>query len=154
SIPPISSTIRSDPSRISSNDPELRVMNPLSSGRSPVRRSIRSACDGSMSANARPTVPWPSSPTRKTPSLELDVTGGQVLVGFAAHDHPGFAVSAEDHRGTRDAVVVVGQRITVSAGDSRGYHFTRGRVGQSHLAHDHISGLAVLAGDPAGLARA
>ena len=57
SIPPISSTIRSDRSRISSNDPELRVITPDSSGRSPVIRSIRGACWGSSVANADPTVP-------------------------------------------------------------------------------------------------
>ena len=57
SIPPISSTIRSERSRISSNEPERRVRTPDSSGRNPVRRSMRAACSGSSEANADPTVP-------------------------------------------------------------------------------------------------
>ena len=61
SIPPISSTIRSDPSRISSNDPERRVMTPLSSGRSPVVRSILAACSGSSAANADPRCRAPAA---------------------------------------------------------------------------------------------
>ncbi len=57
SRPPISSTMRSDPSRMSWKEPRLRVSTPDSSGRNPVMRAIRSACRGSRSANAPPTVP-------------------------------------------------------------------------------------------------
>ncbi len=93
SIPPISSTIRSEPSSRSSNEPRLRVSTPASSGRRPVSRSIRSACRGSSSAKAEPTVPWPSSPTRKTRSL--DVTVG------TSGPHREFRLTAK-RRGRRD----------------------------------------------------
>src|ERR1700742_1847665 len=104
---------------MSSNEPRLRVITPDSSGRSPVIRSIRSAWAGSSDANAEPTVPWPSTPTRNV-GLS-DVTGRQVVVGLAPHGHPGGALAAEDHRRPRHAVVVVGQRVAIGAGHRRNH---------------------------------
>ena len=112
SIPPISSTIRSEPSRISSKSPRERVSTPLISGRRPVMCAIASARSLSSCSNAAPTVPCPSSPT-------LYVSAMQVLEGLAAHDQPCLAVCAEHDRRPRDAVVVVGHRVHVGAGDRR-----------------------------------
>src|SRR4051794_39354214 len=109
-MPPISSTIRSAPARISSRSPRERVRTPLTSGFRPVTWAIWSARSCSSASNAAPTVPWPSRPT-------LYVSGMQVLESLAAHDQPRAAVGAEDDRGARHAVVVVGHRVDVGAGD-------------------------------------
>src|SRR5918992_703630 len=137
-MPPISSTIRSEPSSSSSKLPRERVRTPLISGRSPVIGTIESARSASSSANALPTVPWPSRPT-----LYVAVT--EVLVGLAPHDDAGVAARAEDHRRARNAVVVVGHRVPVGAGGGRDEHVPRPRVGQLDVAHQHVPGLAVLA---------
>ncbi len=63
SIPPITSTIRSELSRISSKLPRERVSTPPRTGRRPLKRSISPARSSSSVAKAPPTVPWPSSPT-------------------------------------------------------------------------------------------
>ena len=52
SMPPISSTIRSEPSSTSSKLPRERVRMPLISGRAPVMCAIASARSASSSANA------------------------------------------------------------------------------------------------------
>jgi len=65
STPPINSTISSAPARISAKSPRERVSTPLITGRRPLKRSISSARCSSSVANAPPTVPWPSSPTRR-----------------------------------------------------------------------------------------
>ena len=57
SMPPISSTIASEESRISSNDPRERVSTPAISGRRPAAAAIASARSASSAANADPTVP-------------------------------------------------------------------------------------------------
>ena len=64
SVPPISSTTRSEPARISSKSPSPRVSAPAISGRRPVAASTASARSASSSAKAAPTVPRPSSPMR------------------------------------------------------------------------------------------
>src|SRR3954470_13924417 len=110
STPPISSTTRSERSRMSSKSPRDRVKTPDSSGRSPVENSIESARSSSSVWSAPPTVPWPRSPTLNV------VTSRQVLVGLAAHDRARAAVLAEDHRRPGDRVVVVGHRMPVGAG--------------------------------------
>ncbi len=64
SIPPITSTSRSAPARISSKSPRVRVSTPLTTGLRPLKRSISAARSSSSTAKAEPTVPWPSRPTR------------------------------------------------------------------------------------------
>ena len=101
--------------------PRLRVSTPDSSGRSPVIRSIRSACAGSSSANAgadRAVAEQPDAErlARGPPAHRRDVPAHQVGVGLAAHDEARVAVAAEDHRRARHAVVVVGHRVAVGAG--------------------------------------
>src|SRR5215207_5752967 len=138
STPPITSTIRSEAARISSKSPRERVSTPASSGRSPVTGTIASARSSSSRANADPTVPWPSSPT-------LNVSGTQVLVGLAPHYAARVAARAEDHRRARHAVVVVGHRVSVGAGD-RGHDDVAGPgVGQVRVLDQDVAGLAVLA---------
>src|SRR3954449_11161224 len=141
-MPPISSTIRSERARISSKSPRDRVSTPLTSGRQPVMWAIASARSASSASNAAPTVPWPSRPT-------LYVSAMQVLVGLAPDDDARVAARAEDHRRPRDAVVVVGHRVPVRAGDRGHEHVTGPRVGQADVAHQHVAGLAVLADDRA-----
>src|SRR4051794_21084662 len=147
-MPPITSTTRSDRSRMSSKSPRERVSTPLISGRCPVAASIASARASSSSWNAPPTVPWPSRPTLK------DVTECEVLVALAAHDGPRVPVLAEDHRRARDAVVVVGHRVAVGAGGGHHQQVTGPGVVQLHVALQHVAGLAVLAGDRADRAAA
>src|SRR2546425_912335 len=115
----MTSTIRSERSRMSSKLPRPRVSTPDSSGRRPVIASTCAARASSSSANAEPTVPNPSSPTRKGSG---DVTGQQVLVGLAAHDDAGVAVLGEDDRRARHAVVVAGHRVAVGAGGGRDHY--------------------------------
>src|SRR5689334_18179334 len=141
-MPPISSTIRSELARISSKSPRERVSTPAICGLKPVMWAIASARSASSVSNAAPTVPWPSRPT-------LYVSGIQVLVGLAADDEPRLAVGAEHDGRARDAVVVVGHRVHVGAGDGRGEHVTRPRVRERRLADQHVAGLAVLADDGA-----
>src|SRR3954451_11945998 len=148
SMPPITSTIRCERSRMSSKSPRLRVSTPLISGRCPVAASIASARASSNSWNADPTVPWPSRPTLK------DVTEREVLVALAAHDGPRVPVLAEDHRRARDAVVVVGHRMAVGAGGGHDQQVAGLRVVQLDVPLQHVAGLAVLAGDRADRAAA
>src|SRR3954453_16946261 len=139
-MPPISSTTRSLFSRTPSNVPRERVSTPVISGRMPVIGTNASARSPSSAANAEPTVPCPSRPI-------LNVSGTQVLVGLAPHDDARVAPRAEDHRRSRDAVVVVRHRVAVGAGDGRDEHVAGPRIGQLDVAHQHIAGLAVLADD-------
>ena len=149
SIPPISSTIRSEPvqdlvERAAAAGQHARELGAQAGDRArsgrlrgaAARRTRRRPCRG------------PSSPTRKraAQSPSLDVPAHEVLVGLAAHDHARLAVAAEDHRRARDAVVVVGHRVAVGAGGGRDDHVARARVGQRRVADDHVAGLAVLAG--------
>src|SRR4051812_17790448 len=143
STPPISSTISCEPSRISAKSPSERVSTPLTRGRSPVVCSTQSARSSSSATNADPTVPWPRTPT-------LKVSAKEVLVGLAAHDQSGVAVTAEDHRRPGHAVVVVGHREAVRAGRGRDHHVTHARMGQLGVADDNVAGLAVLADQMAG----
>src|SRR4051812_15624056 len=122
----MTSTTRSALSSTSSNVPRERVRTPVSSGRSPVTCSTWSARSRRSSANAAPTVPWPSSPT-------LNVPGKQVLVGLAAHDGPRVAVLDEHHRRPRDAVVVVGHAVAVGAGRGRDDDVAHARVVEQDL---------------------
>src|SRR3954447_7509070 len=136
--------MRSEASRSASKSPRERVRTPASSGRSPVTGTIASARSESSRANAEPTVPWPSRPT-------LNVSATQVLVSLAPHDAARVAAGAEDHRRPRHAVVVVGHRVPVGAGD-RGHDDVAGpRVGQVRVLDEHVAGLAVLADERARL---
>src|SRR6201996_7408885 len=139
SVPPISSTIRSEPSRISSKSPSLRVRTPTSSGLRPVAASTASARASSKSAKAAPTLPRPSRPMRTgfgpsptstaspLAAATSDIAGGEVVEGLAADDQPGLAVAAEEHR-------------------RGGAAAARGRR-QHRVADDHVAGLAVHPGD-------
>src|SRR3954454_10553159 len=129
--------------RISSKSPCEVVSTPTISGRMPVRLMTPAARWGSSSANAAPTVPWPSSPMRKVSGI----SEGEVLVGLAAHYHPRLAIPAKDHRRARDAVVVVGHRVAVGAGDGGDEDVARLRVAQRRRLDEHVTGLAVLADD-------
>src|SRR5437763_8229082 len=121
-MPPSSSTIRSEPSRISAKLPRERVSTPVTSGRRPVIAATWSARSRTSASNAEPTVPWPSRPT-------LNVSAIQVLEGLPAHDEPRAPAGTEHHGGARDAVVVVGHRVDVGAGDRHGQDITGARVG-------------------------
>src|ERR1700722_562476 len=153
SIPPISSTSRSAPAMISSKLPRERVRMPLITGRWPLKRAISSARSSSSTANAAPTVPWPSRPTRNSgaspaPSEACslaDIACGQILVALAPDDDTRVAVLAEDHRRTRDAVVVVGHRVAVRTRGRGHDHVARPRIVKHRVAHDHVARLAVLA---------
>src|SRR4051794_21841005 len=142
SSPPINSTIRSLLARISPKSPRERVRTPLTSGRRPVTWAIWSARSRSSASNAAPTVPWPSRPT-------LYVSGMEVLERLAAHDQACAAVLAEDDRGARDAVVVVGHGVHVGARDGRDEDVARAGLAQARLADQHVARLAVLADDRA-----
>src|SRR3954452_5724383 len=146
-MPPISSTIRSASSRIAAKSPRERVSTPETSGRRPVIAATWSARSASSAAKADPTVPWPSSPTLN------DVSPMQVLEGLAPHHEPGAPAGAEDDRRARDAVVVVGHRVGVGAGDRHGEDVADPWIRQPRLADQHVAGLAVLAHDRAGRAR-
>src|SRR3954452_1737729 len=137
SMPPISSTTRSERSRMSSKSPRERVKTPDNSGRMPVENSIDSARSSSSEWNALPTVPWPSSPTLK------GVTSRQVLVGLAPHDNTRLAVAAEDHRRAGNRVVVVGHRVTVSPRRRNHQHVPGLRVRQLDVANQDVTRLAV-----------
>src|SRR4051794_24211849 len=140
SRPPISSTIRSERSRMSSKSPRERVSTPTISGRAPATGTIASARSASNASKAPPTVPWPSRPMRKS-----DIPGHQIVEGLAPHHHARLTAGAEDHGRAIEAVVVVGHRVTVGAGDGRDDHVTVLRVAQRGRAHQHVPGLAVLA---------
>src|SRR4051794_27511936 len=128
---------------MSSNSPRERVSTPEISGRIPVVDSIAPARASIRSCSAPPTVPWPSRPTLN------GVTCSQVLVAVATHYNAGVAITAEDHRRTRDAVVVVGHRVTVCPGGRR-YQYVAGPwVVEQHVLHQDVPRLAVLAGDRA-----
>src|SRR4051794_32975835 len=146
SMPPMTSTTRSERSRMSAKSPRERVSTPASSGRSPVACSTWGARSESRRANAPPTVPWPRRPTLN------DVPGGQVLVGLAADDDAGVAVAAEHHGWAREAVVVVGQRVTVGAGGRGDDEVAGPGVIEVGVGHDDVAGLAVLARHRAALA--
>src|SRR5215210_3344318 len=144
-IPPISSTIRSEPSRISSKEPRERVSTPEISGRAPAIGSIASARSASSASNAEPTVPWPSRPT-------LNVAGNQVLQRLAPHRDPRLATRADDHGRPRHAVVVVGERVAVGPRGRRDHDVAGPRLAQPHSPGDHVARLAMLAGEVAALA--
>src|SRR5579884_2258169 len=117
-MPPISSTSSSAPARISPKSPRLRVSTPLITGMRPLKRSISPARAASSDANAAPTVPWPSRPTRKAagePPALADIARREVLERLPPHHHPGVPVPAEDHRGPGDPVVVARHREAVGA---------------------------------------
>ena len=57
SIPPISSTTRSESARISAKSPRERVSTPEITGLRPLTRSISAARSSSSATNAEPTVP-------------------------------------------------------------------------------------------------
>src|SRR5437763_3235600 len=145
SMPPMSSTIRSLRSRMSSKSPRERVRTPDNSGRMPTEASIDPARSSSNLWNAPPTVPWPSSPTLNA------VTSRQVLVGLAPDDDARLAGGAEDDGRARDRVVVVRHRVAVGAGGRDDQHVARLRVVQHDVAHEDVAGLAVHPGDRAEL---
>src|SRR3954471_12887829 len=127
-MPPMSSTIRSLPWRISSKSPRERVSTPAISGRRPGVAATASARSFRRASNAAPTVPWPSRPT-------LNVSAMELLVGLAADDGARGAVLAEDHRRARLAVVGVGHGVAVGAGGGRDDDVAGARVGQPRVAH-------------------
>src|SRR5271165_2902566 len=152
SIPPISSTSRSESARIPSKLPLVRVSTPVITGVRPLKRSISPALSASSLANSEPTVPCPSRPTRNgvllaPPALgELgDIASGQLLEALAPDDHARVTAAAEDHGGAGDAVVVAGHRVCVGAGDGRYDHIARAWIGEQDVPRDHVAGLAVLA---------
>ena len=127
SIPPISSTIRSEPASSSAKlGPLERRITPETTGVSPVIRSTRGVCSDSSVTNEPPTVPAPEHPDPELTWFRAalpvprhggrgrrrlsgsDIPSGQVLVGLAAHDDARVTARGEDHRRARHAVVVVG----------------------------------------------
>src|SRR3954471_17349004 len=146
----MTSTTRSERSRMSSKAPRLRVSTPLSSGRRPVTAATSSARSASSAANADPTVPCPRSPTRKG----SDIAHGHVVVGLAAHHEARVAARDEDDRRARDAVVRVRHRVPVRAGRRRDDHVARARVVEVGVVDEDVAGLAVLADEVAARAAA
>src|SRR3954447_11017392 len=146
SIPPMTSTTRSERSRMSAKSPRERVRTPASSGRRPVMCSTCGARASSRRANAPPTVPWPRRPTLN------EVTSRQVFVGLAADDDAGVAVAAEHHGRAGQAVVVVGQRIAVGAGGRGDEQIAGPGVVEVGVGDEDVARLAVLAGHRAALA--
>src|SRR5829696_5917497 len=144
SRPPISSTMRSEASRISRKSPRERVSTPEISGRSPVTRSTSPARSTTRPANAAPTVPWPSRPTLK------EVTGQQVVVALAPHDGAPPPTGGEDDGRARDPVVVVGHRVAVGARARDGDEVAGPRVVEGDVSDDHVARLAVLADQATG----
>src|ERR1700722_6893741 len=138
-MPPISSTIKSEDSRISSNEPLERDSTPETSGRRPVIRSTRSACSEISSTNAPPTVPRPSTPILKEAAPSVDIAAHEVVVGLATDDHAGVAVLAEDHWRTRYTVVVVRHRVAVGAGGGGHDDVPGHRVRELHGTDNHVS---------------
>src|SRR4051812_14353483 len=126
---------------MSSKSPRERVKTPDNSGRMPVENSIESARSSSSSWKALPTVPWPRSPTLN------DVTSRQVLVGLAPHHYTRVAVAAEDDGRPRDRVVVVGHRVTVSAGGWDDQDVADLWVVDCDVADQDVARLAVHAGN-------
>src|SRR5260370_14596205 len=156
-MPPITSTIRSASARISAKSPRERVSTPPSTGRRPLKRSISSARSSSSVANAPPTVPCPSRPTRNgttplAPRGLADIARRELLHGLAPDDHARVAVAHEDHRRPRDPVVVVGHRVTVGAGDRRDDHIARPGVVEQRVGDENVAGLAVLSREHAAIA--
>src|ERR1700761_3483644 len=159
SVPPISSTIRSEPSRISAKSPSLRVRTPASCGRRPVAASTASARASSNSAKAAPTLPRPSRPMRTgfgpsptstaspVATATSDIAGGEVVEGLAADDDAGLAARAEDHRRGGDAVVVGGHRVAVGAGRRGDEDLADDGRREHRVADDHVARLAVHPGD-------
>src|SRR5919199_3256757 len=159
----MSSTTRSERARMSSKSPRLRVSTPVSCGRRPVTAATSSARSASSAANAEPTGPWPSRPTRNGvaavargagPPPASDIAGGEVGVRLAAHGEPGVAVADEHDGGARDAVVGVGHRVPVGAGGRGDDHVARARVVELDVADDDVARLAVLADQVAARAAA
>src|SRR5690606_32050277 len=74
--------------------------------------------------------------------------------GLTADDDARVAVLAEDHRWAWGAVVVVGHRVSVGAGDRRDEDVADARVGERDVAYEQVAGLAVLARDVRALAAA
>src|SRR3954471_22958221 len=145
-MPPMTSMTRSASARTPSKSPRERVRTPVIRGRIPVACSTWSARAGRSSANAPPTVPWPSRPIRKS-----DIAPQRVGVGPAPHDGAGVAARAEDPGRPRHAVVVVRHRVGVGAGGGRDDVVAGGRIREGHLPHEDVAELAVLAGDAAAL---
>src|SRR4051812_8725009 len=137
----MTSTMRSERSRMSANSPRLRVSTPVSTGRRPVSAAISSARSSSSVANAPPTVPWPSRPTPNA----SDIAHREVVVGLAAHDEARVAVAHEHDRGARHAVVRVRHREAVGAGRGRDDHVAGPRVVQLRVVDEDVARLAVLA---------
>ena len=86
-----------------SKSPRERVSTPAISGRSPVTCAI---CVGALrqqlgEGRADRAVAEQADRKRRC-GLSSDVTGGQIVVGLAAHDDARVAVLAEDHRRARD----------------------------------------------------
>src|SRR3954468_7661783 len=146
----MTSTMRSERSRMSSKAPRLRVRTPLSAGRSPVTAATSSARSSRSVANAAPTVPWPSRPTRKS----SDIAHRHVVVGLAPHDEPRVAVAREDDRRARHTVVRVRHREAVRAGRGRDDHVARARVVEVGVVDEDVARLAVLADEVAARAAA
>src|SRR4051794_37528004 len=142
-MPPINSTITSEPARISPKSPPERLRTPARSGRRPVAAATASARSASKSANAPPTVPRPSRPIL-TVSL---IPRGEVLVGLPPDDHPRIPRAEEDPRGAGLPFVVVGHRMAEGAGRGGNEDAPAARRRQADVANEDVTGLAVHAGD-------
>src|SRR5919199_3123992 len=149
----MTSTMRSAPSRISSKVPRLRVSTPLTCGRSPVTPAISSVRSAKSVANALPTVPWPSRPTRngRAPS---DIAHRHVVVGLAPYDEARVAVADEHDRRPRHTVVRVRHREPVRTGGGRDDDVARARLVELGVVDEDVARLAVLADEVAARAAA
>src|SRR3954464_6823148 len=81
---------------------------------------------------------------------EGGVVGKQhVFVGLSTRGQRGLAVRAEDDRGNRGAVVVVGHRVAVGPGQGYDDQVTDLRVDQLGRTHHQVPRLALAADDVA-----
>src|SRR4051794_40683203 len=133
---------------MSSKSPRELVSTPEISGRMPTSAAIASARLSSSSWNAEPTVPCPSRPTRNGPPAS-GVTEAEVLVVLAPHHHASVPVLAEDHRRPRHRVVVVRHGVAVGARGWDDEHVAGAGIVERDVAHQHVAGLAVHAGNGA-----
>ena len=154
SRPPMTSTIRSERSRMSSNSPRLRVSTPLSSGRRPViARDLVGAL--ARAAARRPSRPCRGRAGRCGSGAGRQTSRADEVVEVSRRTTSARVAVARRRRPAArgDAVVGVGHRVAVGAGGRRDDHVARARVGEVDVAHDDVARLAVLADEVAARRR-
>src|ERR1700686_4985100 len=91
-----------------------------------------------------------SPPARGGDEGSGDIAISEIVEALAPHDDARVAARTEDDGRPGHAVVVVGHRVTVGAGDGGDDHVTGLGIVEQSRAADDVAGLAVLAGKHAG----